>query len=146
MLPAIVPWLYDSRYFDSASCVQYWNIMYNLSILILVWLIDLWLVSYCTLMRKLVLTQPWGCIVITSYLGVFNFGCIISFVNKVNYNCKINGTLTFFIKLRPFVITQNLCGCGYKNQDIVFLWGCVCLLDLHRLPCFLQIRRHFQLL
>ena len=32
------------------------------------------LILWCTLTRKS--TQPWDCIVIASYLGLFNFGCI----------------------------------------------------------------------
>ncbi len=71
-----------------------------------------------TLIRKsprwYVFTQAWGYIVITSYLGVFKFACVISqgfglLLNKLYYNCmsyiltlhikqlcKIKGTLDLF--------------------------------------------------
>ncbi len=55
-----------------------------------------------TLTRKsptwLVITQPWALTVITRYLGVFNFGCVI-------------------------VITQKSCFCD-DTHHIFFLWGC----------------------
>ncbi len=61
---------------------------------------------YYTLIRKsprwCVITQAWGYIVITSYLGVFKFACVISqgfglLLNKLCYNC-MSYILTLHIK------------------------------------------------
>ena len=75
--------------------------------------------------RWCVFTQAWGYIVITSYLGVFKFACVISrgfglLLNKVYYILTLHVKILCKIRVNLDLFSQAMSLCNYTK--VVWLW------------------------